>query len=94
MSGLVAGLVAVLVLWMIACGICGARRNFKQFAAALIVGLTINMVWMMIRLNAHPLEDHALMAQASVTLCALCAFGFGWIAGRILDAWRQSTIES
>jgi hypothetical protein len=58
-----------------------------------VIGLALNMVWMMGGLDAHPLEVHALIAQASVTLYALCAFGLGWFVGRIARAWAASRVK-
>ncbi|UWR12752.1 hypothetical protein [Sulfitobacter mediterraneus] len=93
MSLLVASLVAVLAVWMLACAWTGFHFNIKRFIAVLIIGLGLNMIWMMGWLNAHPFEINALIAQASAVLYALCAFGAGWFAGRIHRAWVASRVD-
>lgn len=93
MSLLVALLVLVLAIWMAACAWTGFQFNIKRFVAVLIIGLGLNMIWMMGWLNAHPLEINALIAQASAVLYALCAFGAGVFAGRIHRAWVASRVD-
>lgn len=93
MSLLVALLVLVLAIWMAACAWTGFQFNIKRFVAVLIIGLGLNMIWMMGWLNAHPFEINALIAQASAVLYALCAFGAGVFAGRIHRAWVASRVD-
>ena len=85
-------LLAVLGVWMLACGWAGYHRKLMRFAAILLAGLALNMFWMFSALGAHPFEMHALMAQGSATIYALCAFGAGWFAGRVRRAWVDSRV--
>ncbi|NNK15991.1 MAG: hypothetical protein HKP51_03695 [Sulfitobacter sp.] len=85
-------LVTTLLLWMAACAICGYRGRFVGFLGVLLAGLTLNMVWMVYGLQAHPLETNALIAQGAASLYAVCAFSIGWFAARIRRAWRDSRI--
>ncbi|MEW9919069.1 hypothetical protein AB2B41_05620 [Marimonas sp. MJW-29] len=83
-------LITVLVLWMIACAWCGFQRRYLRFLAVLIAGLVLNFVWMITGLQADPFEPNVVIAQASATLYALCAFSVGWFAARIRQAWRDT----
>ena len=94
MNMLVLILVSVLILWMLAGAYCGYYVRIVRFFAVLIAGLAMNMGWMMIGLNAHPLEVNALIAQASAALYACAAFGCGWLAGRIMREWHASRVDS
>lgn len=94
MNLLVAALIAVFVLWMLACAAAGFLARLKLFALALLAGLTLNMAWMMLGLGARPLEANALIAQASLTLYGLCAFALGWFFGRLARRLRQTHVDS
>lgn len=93
MSTLIVVMIAVLVVWMLACAWCGFRKRFGLFAVALLGGLALNMASMMIGLDARFLEPNALMAQGAVTLYGICAFGFGWLVGRVARAWQSSSVK-
>jgi hypothetical protein len=86
-------LVAVLTAWMLICGWCGFRRRFFGFLATLLVGLAMNMAWMIIGLNSHPFDAHALMAQMSVLMYGIGAFGVGWMAGRLVLQFRKTRVD-
>ncbi len=86
-------LVTVLALWMLICGWCGYGKRFGTFVLVLLAGLALNAVWMAFGLGAHPFEPHALMAQFSAALYGLCAFGCGWLAGRVARQWQDSRVE-
>lgn len=93
MTSLAVILVTVLVIWMSACAACGYRSKVWAFVVVLVLGLGMNMAWMMIGLDARALEPHALIAQASVALYGCSAFGFGWLLGRVRRAWRESAVS-
>ncbi|QFT60359.1 hypothetical protein FIU94_16135 [Sulfitobacter sp. THAF37] len=93
MTGTVVILVAILGAWMLACAIQGYRVRPMGFVGVLLVGLALNMLWMALHLDARPLEGHALMAQAALTLYGLCAFGAGWLVGRVVRQFRASRVD-
>jgi hypothetical protein len=93
MSMLLAILVGVLAIWMLAAAWCGYRASLWRFAVVLLIGLGLNMAWMVLGLDARPFERHALVAQAAATLYALCAFGLGWLVGRFRRAWDSSRVD-
>lgn len=94
MTPLAIMLIAVLLVWMTACVWTGYGARAKTFAVVLGVGLALNMAWMMIGLDAHVLEPHALVAEAAIALYGISAFGFGWLIGRVKKAWRESAVET
>ncbi|MEP5732466.1 MAG: hypothetical protein ABJL67_24210 [Sulfitobacter sp.] len=85
-------LIAGLLLWMVFCALCGFRGRFFVFLAMLIGGLVLNSLWMVFGLDAQPFESHAVMAQGAAVIYALCAFGCGWFARRLRQAWRDSKV--
>ncbi|MFK7838070.1 MAG: hypothetical protein AB8B60_17810 [Sulfitobacter sp.] len=87
-----APLVAVLLLWMVFCALCGFRKRYVGFLAMLLGGLALNMLWMVFGLNAQPFEPHALLAQFSAVIYAVCAFFIGWFARRVQQAWQDSKV--
>lgn len=93
MTPLVMALIIALCFWMALCAICGFRRRVMLFFGLLLTGLTINQIWMMVGLNAKLLEPHALMAQAALVMYGLCAFGVGWLASRVAQAWAESKVD-
>lgn len=94
MSGLILLLMALLVIWMMACAYYGYKARFLAFLAVLCAGLAINVVWMVFGLNARLTEPHLLIALASVVVYAFCAFGCGWLTGRLVRQWRASVVDS
>lgn len=93
MSLTVTSMIALLVVWMLACAWTGYHQRFARFAALVLVGLGINMLWIVIGLKAHPLELNALMAEASLLLYLIFAFGIGWLAGRLARQWQASRVD-
>lgn len=93
MTTTIAALIAALAVWMLACGYQGYRARLLGFLGVLILGMALNMLWMALHLNATPLEGNALMAQAALMLYGLCAFGFGWLAGRVVRQFRASRVD-
>lgn len=93
MTLIIALLVAALAAWMLACGYQGYRARFAGFFGVLAIGVGVNMVWMAVHFNAPPLDPNALIAQGALTLYGLCAFGFGWLAGRLVRQFRASRVD-
>jgi hypothetical protein len=93
-NGFVLVLMALLAIWMIACGYYGYTKRFVRFLIVLCVGLTANVIWMMVGLDASLGEPHMLIALASAAVYGACAFGIGLLAGRLVRAWRASTVDS
>lgn len=92
MSGTVGTIVGLLAFWMAACCFCGLKGRGIGFLAVLFTGLAANMIWMVFGLQARPFETNALIAQASATLYALCAFAVGLFLRRFLQAWEDSRV--
>jgi hypothetical protein len=86
-------LVSVLAVWMLAVGYCGYARRFVLCLGVLAIGVALNATWMVFGLGAHPVEPHALMAQASLLLYGFCALGAGWLVGRIARLFRDSRVD-
>lgn len=86
-------LMAVLAVWMVICGWCGYRKRVFAFLAVMVLGLALNMAWMIIGLNARPFEAHALMAEMSVLMYGIGAFGVGWMIGRLVRQFRKTRVE-
>jgi hypothetical protein len=89
----VAGLIGALGVWMLGCAYQGYRARFVGFLGVLLVGLALNTLWMALHLNAHPLELNAIVAQIALMLYGVCAFGFGWLAGRLVRQLRASRVD-
>ena len=92
MTPTLVALLGVFALWLGACVWCGFRGRVLRLFAVLAVGLALNAVWMVWGLDARVFEPHALVAQASLLLYAVGGFGFGWLAGRIAQRWRESRV--
>ncbi|MBD3663645.1 hypothetical protein [Sulfitobacter aestuariivivens] len=92
MTPLVAGLVVVLIAWMVLCILCGYRRRLVLFLGVLVTGLTLNQVWMYLGLQAKPTELNAVVAQLAVVFYGLSAFGAGWFVSRVTRAWVESRV--
>jgi UDP-N-acetylenolpyruvoylglucosamine reductase len=82
-SGTVYVLIAVLVTWMLACAHCGYVRRPGRFVVVLLVGLLLNLGWMVWGLRADPFEVNVMIAQAAALVYGLCAGCIGWFAGRM-----------
>ena len=93
MSGTIILLIVALSVWMGLCAWCGYQLRFVRFIAVLVVGLGLYLLWMMAVLNAKPLEPSAVMALTAAVLFAVCAFGCGYLAGRIVRQFRDSRVE-
>jgi hypothetical protein len=91
-SGTVYVLIAVLVTWMLACAHCGYVRRPGRFVVVLLVGLLLNLGWMVWGLRADPFEVNVMIAQAAALVYGLCAGCIGWFAGRIRRAWLDSRV--
>jgi 4-amino-4-deoxy-L-arabinose transferase-like glycosyltransferase len=87
-------LLAVLAVWLLVCIYTGFRLRFMLFVCVLLIGLGLNALWMMTALEARPLERSALVAQASLLVYGLCAFGVGFLARRIRRTWKQGEVDS
>jgi hypothetical protein len=64
------------------------------FLAVLIIGMTLNIVWMVLGLNAKPLSPNAMVAHAGALLYAISALLLGFLVGRISRAFRASRVTS
>ncbi len=93
MTVTIATLLAALAVWMLICGWCGFRKRFLMFFAVLLLGLALNLIWMVVGLNAQPFGPNALIAELSATLYALGAFGSGWLIGRLVREFQASRID-
>ena len=94
MNNLVLLLMVVLAVWMVACAYCGYKVLLRRFVTILCAGLVANAAWMMLGLNARLSEPHVLIALVAVVVYAVCAFGCGWLAGRLVRQWRASAVDS
>lgn len=94
MTGVVIPLMAVLAVWIVACIYCGYKLRIFAFLAVLVAGLALNLCWMVLGLKAHPFEPHALVAQASLAVYGICAFGLGLLIGRAVRRWRATAVDS
>ncbi|KIN64595.1 hypothetical protein Z946_3487 [Sulfitobacter noctilucicola] len=93
MTVTVGTLVGLLAFWMAACCFCGLKGRYVWFAAVLLFGLTLNLIWMMVGLDASIREIHVLVAQISATMYAVIAFVIGRFLGRIRRAWAESAVD-
>ncbi|WP_370401855.1 hypothetical protein [Sulfitobacter sp. JB4-11] len=94
MSLTVTSLIALLCVWMLACAWTGYHKRFARFAALLLVGLGVNMLWIVAGLKAHPLDPNALLAEVSLLLYGVFAFGMGWLVGRLVRQWQSSRVKN
>ncbi len=94
MSITIVTLISVLAVLMLVCGWCGYRVRIFAFLCTLVLGFALNTVWMVFGLNAQPFEAHALMAQMSLFLYGLGAFGVGFLGGRLARAFQASRVEN
>ncbi len=93
MTPTLALLVAVLVVWMLVSAWCGYGKRFARFALVLVVGLALNWGWMIWGIGAKPFERPVLFAQIAVIGYAICAFGAGWLVGRLVRQLRSSRVD-
>lgn len=89
MKPIVAALIGVLVMWMLACAICGYHRRFVAFLAIALGGIALNIAWMVIGLDADPFGKHALVAHAAASLYAISSVLTGWVVGRVVRRLRE-----
>ncbi|HSG56841.1 MAG TPA: hypothetical protein VLA45_15440, partial [Paracoccaceae bacterium] len=75
-------LLVLLAVWMLGCGYAGYARRFGLFAVILCGGIALNTAWMVLGLQAHPLEGAAVIAHAAAVMYGLGALGTGWLIGR------------
>lgn len=94
MSMTVTSMIAVLGVWMLACAWTGYHKRFARFGALVLVGLGVNMLWMVAGLKAHPLDANALLAEVSLLLYAVFAFGIGWLVGRLARQLQASRVDA
>ena len=87
-------LIAGLAVWMFGCAFAGYHKRFGLFLVVLIMGMSLNTAWMVFGLDAKPLSNPAIMAHAGVLLYAFAAVGFGWLAGRMVRGFRESSVKS
>lgn len=83
----------LLGVWLGACAICGYQRNVMRFLAVLFAGLAAHLAWMVFGLSAHPFSYASIMADASMTIFALCAFAAGFYASRLRRVWHETTVD-
>ena len=93
MSMTVTSMIALLGVWMLAIGWTGYHKRFGRFMALLLVGLGVNMLWIVVGLKAHPLEANALLAEVAVLLYGIFAFGIGWLGGRLARQFQASRVN-
>ncbi|WP_372992913.1 hypothetical protein [Sulfitobacter sp.] len=93
MNGTLALLIAVLAVLMLASGWCGYSKRFLGFLGVLVVGLVLNGAWMIWGLGAKPFETPVIAAQMAAVGYALCAFGTGWLIGRLVRQLRATRVE-
>lgn len=86
-------LVAGLALWMLGCGYAGYKKRFGLFFVVLVVGMTLNTVWMVLGLDAKPFSPPAMTAHLAALMYAICAVGMGWLAGRLVRGFRESKVD-
>lgn len=93
MTGTLAILISVLVVWMLALGWCGYGKRLLVGVPVWLAGLGLNWMWMVWGLKAKPFENAVIMAQISATMYAFCALATGWLFGRVRRQWRESQVE-
>ena len=86
-------LIAAFAVLLILCGICGYRRRVLGFVTVMVTGWTLNLLWMIVALNAGPLDMDALTAQGALFVYGLCGFATGWMISRITTKFRETTVE-
>lgn len=86
-------MVAGLFFWMLGCGYAGYHKRFILFFLIAIIGITLNTVWMVYGLNAHPFSPPAMTAHLAAVMYAISALGFGWLVGRLVRSFRASRTD-
>lgn len=87
-------LVPGLAVWMFGCAYAGYHKRFVLFLAVVIIGMTLNTVWMVLGLNAKPFSNPAMVAHAGALLYAISAVLLGFLVGRISRAFRASRVTA
>ncbi|MGJ5618556.1 hypothetical protein [Sulfitobacter sp. MF3-043] len=93
MSMTVTTMLALLAVWMLVCAWCGYRIRVIAFLGLLLLGIGLNMAWIVFGLKAAPFEAHALMAQAALAMYGIGTFGIGFLVGRLARQFRASRVE-
>ena len=93
MSGTVTMLIASLIVWMVMCGWCGYSLRFMRFLGVLLAGLALYVVWLITAMEVSPFEPNAVMALTATVLYGVCAFGAGYLTGRMVRQFRASRVE-
>lgn len=93
MSGTLMMLIVALAVWMSMCAWCGFSLRIVRFLGVLVSGLTLYLVWLVTALEVSPLEPHAVMALTATVIYGACAFGAGYLAGRVVRQFRSSRVE-
>lgn len=93
MSGTVIMLIVSLVVWMVMCGWCGYGLKFVRFLGVLLAGLALYMAWLVTAMEVALTEPNAVMALTATVLYGVCAFGAGYLTGRVVRQFRASRVE-
>ncbi len=93
MTPTLALLIVVLAIWMLAAAWCGYGKRFLGFLMVLLVGLSLNSGWLVWGLGARLFENPVIMAQSAATGYALCAFGVGWLVGRVARELQATRVD-
>ena len=93
MSGTVIMLIVSLAVWMVMCGWCGYGLKFVRFLGVLFAGLALYMAWLVTAMEVSLLEPNAVMALTATVMYGVCAFGAGYLAGRVMRQFRASRVE-
>jgi hypothetical protein len=86
-------LVGGLALWMFGCGYAGYNKRVGLFFVILVVGMSLNTVWMVVGLDARPFSPPAITAHLAALMYAICAVGTGFLAGRLIRGFRESKVD-
>lgn len=87
-------LVMGLALWMFGCGYAGYQKRFGLFVAIVVVGMSLNTVWMVLGLDAKPFSPPAMTAHLAALMYAISAVGIGWLVGRLVRGFRDSKVDA
>ncbi|WP_298857516.1 hypothetical protein [uncultured Sulfitobacter sp.] len=87
-------LVPGLAIWMLFCAYAGYQRRFGLVLIVVAIGMVLNTFWMVFGLDAKPLSRPALMAHAAAVFYAISAVGTGFLIGRLVQAFRESKVNT
>lgn len=85
---MIATLMGIVILWMLACAVCGYWGRFILFLGIAIGGIALNITWMVVGLEAYPFTNHALRAHFAAVVYAVSSFVSGWVLRRLVLAFR------